>query len=129
MTGTSSPYVPPKLTSARSIQEFWIDFLLEEEFTVDPAFLTSFLSECGFEFADAEALQVVHSVSARDQYGVGESDLIVVFTYTGEGESVRGALLIEDKINAAFQPNQAERYRYRGEQASPTKDGMLSESC
>lgn len=107
--------IPPKLASARSIQEFWIDFLLEEEFTVDSGFLPAFLNKCEFEFPNAKVLEVAHSVSARDQYGVGESDLIVIFNYKGEGEASRGALLIEDKINAAFQPHQAERYRHRGE--------------
>lgn len=111
---------PPKLASARSIQEFWIDFLLEEEFTVDPDFLPTFLGKCGFDHANAKVLQVAHSVSARDQYGGGESDLIVLYTYGRESDDTLGALLIEDKINAAYQPHQAERYRYRGQQGVTT---------
>src|ERR1035441_3454935 len=37
----------------------------------------------------------------------------------GDANSVRRALLIEDKIDAAFQPDQARRYKRRGELGVP----------
>jgi hypothetical protein len=51
--------------------------------------------------------------SSWDKYG--EADLIVVATATKpSGETVQLAILIEDKITAAFQPSQASRYHLRG---------------
>ena len=54
-------------------------------------------------------LIVRHSVS--DQFG--EADLMIEFTSAGQND--RYALLVEDKINAAFGPDQPQRYRQRGE--------------
>ncbi len=48
------------------------------------------------------------SLSDRD----GESDLVVVFE---KADKTRFALLIEDKIDAQFQPDQLARYRQRGD--------------
>jgi hypothetical protein len=42
----------------------------------------------------------------------GEADLVIVYT---EQSGKRIAILIENKIQAVFQPRQAERYRQRGE--------------
>ena len=105
-----SPSQLSKLKSARSIQEFWIDFLLEEEFAANPEFIGEFLMKCDWLRENPRIVDVAHSVG--DKYG--EADLIVIFEQ-GHGEkSSREALLIEDKINAAFQPKQAERYQQRG---------------
>lgn len=96
----------------RSIQEFWIDFLLEEEFAADPSFLRDFVKACGVAGDSASVERVVHSFS--DQFG--EADLLVIVSMESPGgEQRKAALLIEDKINAALQPRQAERYRLRGE--------------
>lgn len=102
------------LRSSRSIQEFWIDFLLEEEFAVDPEFLGAFLDCSNLNFSTARVVSVHHSVAAKDQFGTGESDLIVLFDFKSGKGTIRGALLIENKINASFQPHQADRYRFRG---------------
>jgi hypothetical protein len=94
----------------RSIQEFWIDFLLEEELQSDPQFAAAFCAFCGLAPSDPRAVSVQHSVS--DVFG--EADLLAEFVIDAR-EAVTGALLIENKINAGFQPQQAERYRSRGE--------------
>jgi len=85
-----------------------IDLLLAEEFSVNPAFATWVLSKTKFASQEAEVVDV--HVSRADV--LGESDLIVIFARpTGD----RFALLIEDKLDAPLQPDQAERYRQRAE--------------
>lgn len=90
----------------RSIQEFWIDFLLEEELSCSPEFAGRFLEQCGFDGGSIR--EVRHSVC--DQFG--ETDVLADCILLSGSP---GALLIEDKINASFQHQQAERYRLRGE--------------
>lgn len=85
-----------------------IDLLLAEEFSVHPAFATWVLSKTKFAGQDAEVVDV--HVSRADVQG--ESDLIVVFARPAGG---RFALLIEDKLDAPLQPDQAKRYRQRAE--------------
>ena len=92
----------------RSIQEFWIDFLLEEEFRSDPFFVRSFLGAAGLAVTPDRLQDVTHSLN--DEYG--EADLVV--TFGGEPDCSTHVLLIENKITAGFQPRQAERYRERG---------------
>jgi hypothetical protein len=91
-----------------TVQEIHIDFLLQEEFSVDPQFLRSFVGAAGEHWTPLAVEHVRHSVS--DQYG--EADLVVIFRDTA---GLRVAMLIEDKIRAAFQVGQAERYLKRGE--------------
>jgi len=101
----------PELRSARSIQEFWMDFLLEEEFSVTSDFTRNFLTACDPAFKYGSTDKVTHSVSDKH----GEADLVVLLSaIRNPDQSVRLALLIEDKITAGFQPQQAERYRNRG---------------
>jgi hypothetical protein len=98
---------------SRSIQEFRIDFFLEEEFTVDLAFTQAFVAACGVSLSIKHVERVVHSVSDKH----GEADLIVLIAADQpDGRTVTMALLIEDKISAGFQPNQPHRYRQRGEE-------------
>ena len=85
-----------------------IDLLLAEEFSVHPAFASWVLSKTKFAGHEAEVVDV--HVSRADVQG--ESDLIVVFARPA-GD--RFALLIEDKLDAPLQPEQAERYRLRAE--------------
>lgn len=85
-----------------------IDLLLVEEFSVNPAFAAWFVNQT--KFAGTEAAVVDVHVSKADT--LGESDLIVVFESTDRG---RFAFLIEDKIDAPLQPDQALRYRQRAE--------------
>jgi hypothetical protein len=93
-----------------TVQEVHIDFLLEEEFSVDPSFLRKFTEAAGQQGTPSQAERVERSVTDRS----GEADLIVVYKpLEGDGEKV--AILIEDKIRAGFQPRQADRYRERGE--------------
>lgn len=99
------------LRRSRSIQEFRIDFFLEEEFTVDPDFVRAFLLACGSPLALRSLEHVAHSVSDKH----GEVDLVVSLTAEEpDGDTTRAVLLIEDKISAGFQPRQPERYRERG---------------
>ena len=86
-----------------------IDLLLAEEFAVSPSFATWFLGQTRFRDLDGSVLDVY--VSRAD--ATGESDLVVVYeTLAGDQ---RVALLIEDKIDAPLQPDQAKRYRLRAE--------------
>lgn len=85
-------------------------YLIEEEFNVDPSFLQKFIEAAGQDGSPFEIERVEHSVSDY----AGESDLVVVYKQL-QGKCERIALLIEDKIRAAFQPRQADRYRIRGE--------------
>lgn len=99
------------LRSSRLIQEFRIDFLLEEEFCVDPAFVQAFIAACGLDFIPEAVTRVVNSLS--DEHG--EADLLVLISKRAlSGQILAHALLIEDKISAGFQPAQAARYQRRG---------------
>jgi hypothetical protein len=112
MISDSENILTNALRPSRSIQEFRIDFLLEEEFTVDLAFTQAFVAACGSPLSVQHVERVVHSVSDKH----GEADLIVLVAVDRlEGRTATLALLIEDKINAGFQPGQPYRYRQRGE--------------
>ena len=87
-----------------------IDLLLLEELVVSPAFLRHFLSLA--EIQEVEQFVVSRAErSATDS--IGESDLLLRLISPAGPRMV----LVENKIAAAFQPRQAERYRLRGEQA------------
>ena len=93
-----------------------IDLLLAEEFSVSPTFATWFLGQTTkFKGVSAQVVDVF--VSKSDN--TGESDLVVLFETDG-GD--RFALHIEDKINAPLQPDQAARYRIRGEKGVHDKE-------
>jgi len=110
---TKSEVGNTQVKSARSIQEFWIDFLLEEEFRVDPGFVASFVTYVIPGTTSRKVEKVVHSMT--DKYG--EADLAVFFEacIDEQGQEEKLVFLIENKITANFQPKQAERYRNRGE--------------
>lgn len=84
-----------------------IDVLLAEEFCVNQKFASWFLRQTKFAERPAEVVDVF--VSKADN--LGESDLIVLF----EDRAGKFALLIEDKVDAPLQPDQAQRYRLRAE--------------
>lgn len=86
-----------------------IDVLLAEEFAVNPKFAEWFKRQT--KFATLEAVVADYWVSKSNN--VGESDLVIVYQAT---ISERFALLIEDKVDAPLQPDQAARYRLRAEQ-------------
>jgi hypothetical protein len=81
-----------------------IDVLLQEELIFNEAVCSMFSSALGFE----TPLRVSQcSLSVVD--GTGETDLLARFTVDDKS----GVLLIENKIDAAFQPTQPERYKAR----------------
>ena len=85
-----------------------IDLLLMEEWCVNPDFAKFFLkniSSADFDIADRSAW---HSIT-DDEYG--ESD--IVLTFRSGGQNI--AVLVEDKIDAAPQPDQASRYQFRAD--------------
>ena len=85
-----------------------VDLLLAEELVVNPIFADRLKSIT--KFADKEATVSDFWVSKSNN--LGESDLVVVYQRSDGG---RFALLIEDKVDANLQPEQAERYRMRAE--------------
>ncbi len=91
-----------------SVSERDIDFVLLEELTVSEAFRVWMASQIGEHSAYESKVGVWHSVTDG---ALGESDLILIFA-TSSGEKV--AVLIENKIDAAPQPEQGERYHKRG---------------
>lgn len=109
--------------SVSPVEERHIDYILEEEFCVDPDFLGRFLALAHWqpvERRDGRSVtpppdpvqehrcRAVRSVTTSD----GESDVLVTYV---AGAAMPVALLIEDKLRAGFQEAQAERYRERGE--------------
>jgi len=87
-----------------------IDLLLIEELHVDSSFRSWFYGLVwGTSDQNLTFLGAWHSLT-HPEYG--ESDIVVL----AEGEEGRKlAILIEDKIDAITQPNQAGRYRIRGD--------------
>ncbi len=86
------------------VHERDIDLLLMEEFHVSDTFVDWFCAQVGLEaVSDAAAW---HSVS--DSYG--ETDLLLRVTVEGQ----RVGILVENKIGAPEQHQQAERYHVRG---------------
>jgi hypothetical protein len=88
-----------------------IDVMLAEEFSVNPQFADAFKARTRFNERTATFEDVWVSRSARS----GESDVVVVYK-CDNGE--RFALLIEDKLEANLQPDQAARYKMRAEAES-----------
>lgn len=82
-----------------------MDMLFLEEFVSSEEFMKMFLSQIGID--NAAVFSTEHSKKDNE---LGESDLTVVL----ERENEKIALLIEDKIDAVAQPEQANRYTERG---------------
>lgn len=93
-----------------SVTERDIDLLLVEELRCSESFRRWFLAEAmgRGQWRKPSVLQVRHSVSGDGKHA-GETDIEVSLTTNG----VKVVLLIEDKIDAPFQRDQAERYRLR----------------
>lgn len=83
-----------------------MDLLFLEEFACSSDFLTLFLNKTNF--GKATVVSVEQSKTDKD---LGESDITVIV----EKDGVRYGLLIEDKIDAVAQPQQAKRYFLRGD--------------
>lgn len=88
------------------IAERDIDLLLLEEFVASPDFSSWFLSLIG-QSTEAALSEASRSVKTD----TGESDLEL--TFEGKGGTVK--LLIENKVDAVFQPNQPQRYAARAD--------------
>ncbi len=87
-----------------NLAESDIDLLLLEEFAVSGDFVAWFCSRAGVQ--DARLQKARRNVWDSD----GESD--IVLWVKADGQSI--IVLIENKINAAEQPSQDERYHIRG---------------
>jgi hypothetical protein len=105
------------------IAERDIDLLLVEELTVNPEFGDWFTSRLYGRAVFKEALGTWHSVTDSV---LGESDLLFVFRNEDDG---RVAVLIENKIDASAQPQQAARYRERGEKGILAQDWEAFLTC
>lgn len=98
-----------------SVYERDMDFLFMRKLAQDKAFVRQFflsgkeLAEKGYAKAEFSVETVAHSVMTEN----GESDIEAILSI--EGKKV--ALLIEDKIDAVAQPEQAIRYGLRGQKA------------
>jgi hypothetical protein len=106
-----------------AVTERDIDLLLLEELTASSRF-RQWLVDWVFQ-DDQPAGQLVgvwHSIS-RDPWG--ESDLI----YVDQDDEGQRAILIENKIDAPAQPEQAERYRRRGQAGIDEGDWYDFRTC
>ena len=100
----------PKEKFIEALGERDIDLLLLEAFHVSAQFQTWFAAKAfGPESRGCRFESASHAVTDPE---LGESDLIAYYI-DPEGQVL--AILIEDKIDAAAQPEQAARYRKRGE--------------
>src|SRR6266481_4416299 len=91
------------------IYERDVDLILAEEFYANSQFVTWVLGKTrSFGGTIANVVEVQVSLT-EDQR---ESDLVVILE---KEDKTRIALLVEDKIDAAFQPDQLEGYQSRGQ--------------
>jgi hypothetical protein len=125
----STPVTPPCVllqgTVSLTASSRLLDHVLERDldlvlmgalFTSDP--FRAFMLKSAIGWTKRHSL-VRTCVSEMADAGAGESDVLLVVDLEGAN---RLALMIEDKISAPFQPEQANRYRQRGEQG--IKDGQ-----
>jgi hypothetical protein len=106
-----------------SVAERDIDLLLVEELTVNSEFGDWFASRLFGRAVFREAVGTWHSVTDS---ALGESDLLFLFRNEDDG---RVAVLIENKIDAVAQPQQAARYRLRGEKGLQSQDWDTFVTC
>lgn len=98
---------PEMLLPLKAIQERDVDLLIVEELSCNPCFRSWFLQKTiGSQQCDHS--EVWHSLS---EPGMGESDII----FKVSRDKFSHLFLIENKVDADFQPNQSERYRKRGQ--------------
>lgn len=105
--------IAPTMTLTISIPgvcERDVDLLLLEEFVASSEFIRWFFARVASSTITVEKLlSAKRSVTQLN----GESDLEILLQDSTAGQNVY--LLIENKVNAALQPRQAERYRERGQ--------------
>lgn len=97
-----------KTLKIAGVSERDTDLLLLEEFISSEEFCRFFLAALELGVRAYEFVEAVRSVTDS----TGESDLEVHFK---KGDGSRLVLMLENKVNAGFQPRQAERYRERGQ--------------
>jgi hypothetical protein len=97
-------------TILEAVAERDVDLLVLEELAASPEFLTWWLDEASAQ--DSKGAAVIRAHHSVTHPSLGESDLVVIYSLP---ESEPHAVLIENKINAPAQPDQALRYRQRGE--------------
>ncbi len=90
------------------LRERDIDILLVEELSVNPEFGAWFCAELHEGFSGAKIASVMQSLNTKYD---GETDIQVV----AETAIGRLGILLENKISARPQPNQAKNYQKRGE--------------
>lgn len=98
-----------ELKFVASIAERDIDLLVMEELSVSDEFREWFSSRVFGEPIFQSKIGAWHSVSDAQ---LGESDIVFLFEAI---DGPRTAILIENKIGAPPQPQQGQRYRFRGE--------------
>ncbi len=98
-----------KFITIAGVSERDIDLLLLEEFIASTRFCEWFISKIAFSEAKGANIE---DVKRSVTHSTGESDLEITLI---NPEKNRYRLLIENKVNAGFQPEQAERYKQRGE--------------
>ncbi len=100
----------------KSVSERDIDLSLLEELVSSPDFSRWFTSQVDDLGQFGAFIDCLHSVSDP---ALGETDIQLVYE---DAEGRRCALLIENKISAPPQPEQANRYRLRGERGCEQGD-------
>lgn len=94
------------------VNERDIDLLILEELNVSPDFVLWFAEKSGQTLSDFIKAEARHSISEEN----GESDIVLeVHTQTGQY-----TFLIENKIDASAQPEQAKRYMERAAKCHAT---------
>lgn len=97
-------------TILEAVAERDVDLLILEELAVSPEFLSWWLDQVKAE--DGRGAVVVRAQHSVTHPKLGESDLVVIYSLP---KSEPHAVLIENKINAPPQSDQALRYKQRGE--------------
>lgn len=105
--GARCPALSLDLLQIAGVSERDIDLLLLEEFIASSLFARWFLLQIG---DDAHANYDVVGAQRSVTESAGESDILIMLRSGAHTKY----LLIENKIAAAFQPKQAERYQERG---------------
>lgn len=113
------------LTLARlsSVQERDIDLLIVEELSSNDEFADWLVARTWGPDKLGAAFGTWHSVNRGTH---GESDIVFVFSAS---DGARFAVLIENKIDAIAQPEQAERYRIRGDHGKTVGDWIDYRTC
>lgn len=109
------------------VRERDLDLLMAAHLTVSEAFRAFVLRRAWGQAVEHTFLSCRVSVVTD----AGETDLLLLVQLGGfeGGPGQRLALMLEDKIKAAFQPEQAARYRQRGEQGIRDGEWDIYRTC